>query len=161
MQCFWKKLRCSGAVEVKSERKVNHLRSNNIRQFGSIVAQFESSNQITHNNSISNLRRDIKEETTKLSQPRNMLKSFQKKFLNYVPISCTFWLKAEFLTCLLNCQWWPCSQSLSFPQLQAKLWLLMNAESSIQYFAYLQHRYKQVALLLWQGHSSWVGSILI
>ena len=27
--------------------KVNHLRSNNIRQFGSIVAQFESSNQIT------------------------------------------------------------------------------------------------------------------
>ena len=55
-------------MEVKSERKVNHLRSNNIRQFGSIVAQFESSNQITHNNSISNLRRDIKEETTKLSQ---------------------------------------------------------------------------------------------
>ena len=27
--------------------KVNQLRSNNIRQFGSTVAQFESSNQIT------------------------------------------------------------------------------------------------------------------
>ena len=55
---------CDAAVEVKSERKVNHLRSNNIRQFGSIVAQFESSNQITQNDSISILRRDIKEETT-------------------------------------------------------------------------------------------------